>query len=143
MHHPVRVLFLCDGNDIRSQMAQGWLQSLGGAAFAVHSAGLETKPLHPLASQVMREAGINISTQRSHHLNDFENLSFDFIITLCDEARNSCLAFPADGETLHWQCEDPAATTGSEVDTLAAYRRTRDALRQHIETWLTAIKKTN
>ncbi len=143
MHSPTRVLFVCDGSAARSQMAEGLLRTLGGSGFEVHSAGLVPEGLHPLAIEVMKEIDIDISGQGVHHLNDFEEVQFDYVISLCDEARESCLAFPRDGHNLHWQSDDPteapASGQASEEATLAAFRRTRDQLRQQIGQWLPEV----
>lgn len=94
MHTPTRVLFLSEGNSVRSQMAEGFLKSLGGPGFDAQSAGLEPRLLSPLAAQVMAEVGIDISGQRAKHLNEFLDRQFDFVITLCDRSRDACPDFP-------------------------------------------------
>src|SRR5574340_935576 len=95
-HYPVRVLFLCTGNSARSQMAEGLLRSMGGQDFEVRSAGLEPKELNPLAVKAMAESNIDISSQRSKHLNEYLDIQFDYVITVCDRARDSCPTFPRD-----------------------------------------------
>ncbi|TCS71742.1 arsenate reductase [Sulfuritortus calidifontis] len=141
MPTPQRVLFLCDGNAARSQMAEGLLRALGGPGFEVHSAGLEPRPLHPLAVEAMAEAGIDIAGQRSKHLNEFLDTRFDRVITLCDRTRESCPDFPRDNETLHWAIDDPTAAPGTQAEQLAAFRRARDAIRREIERWLATTTK--
>ena len=143
MHTPVRVLFLSDSNSARTQMAEALLRSLGSNRYDVHSAGLdEPAPLHPLAIQVMAEVGLDISGQRSKHLNDYLDTQFDHVITLCDRARVVCPDFARDSETLHWQVDDPAAAPGTDAERLAAFRRVRDELRQSLEDWIAATTAT-
>ena len=143
MHTPVRVLFLSDSNSARTQMAEALLRSLGSNRYDVHSAGLdEPAPLHPLAIQVMAEVGLDISGQRSKHLNDYLDTQFDHVITLCDRARVVCPDFARDSETLHWQVDDPAAAPGTDAARLAAFRRVRDELRQSLEDWIAATTAT-
>jgi arsenate reductase len=139
MHTPIRVLFLSDSNSVRSQMAEGLLRSLGGDRYDVHSAGLdEPRPLHPLTLQVMAEANLDISGQRSKHLNDYLDTQFDYVITLCDRARVACPDFARDNETLHWHLDDPTDALGSDADKLAAFRHARDELRSRLESWIAA-----
>ena len=139
MHTPIRVLFLSESNSARTQMAEALLRSLGGARYEVHSAGLdEPAPLNPLAIQAMAEIGLDISGQRSKHLNDYLDTQFDHVITLCDRARVACPDFARDSETLHWQVDDPAAALNPDADKLTAYRRVRDELRRSLEEWIAA-----
>ena len=143
MHRRVRILFLSDSNSARTQMAEALLRSLGSNRYDVHSAGLdEPAPLHPLAIQVMAEVGLDISGQRSKHLNDYLDTQFDHVITLCDRARVVCPDFARDSETLHWQVDDPAAAPGTDAERLAAFRRVRDELRQSLEDWIAATTAT-
>ncbi|MEO1765786.1 arsenate reductase ArsC [Thiobacter aerophilum] len=141
MHHPVRVLFLCTGNSARSQMAEAFLRTMGKEHFAVFSAGTEPKALHPLAVQVMREAGIDISGQRSKDLTEFLNQEFDYIITVCDRARDNCPTFPGDNARIHWRFEDPAAARCSEAEQLGVFRRVRNEIRTRVSIWQPAILK--
>jgi len=125
----MRVLILCTGNSARSQMADGLLRHDGGAAFEVESAG--TKPSHVRAEAIaaMREIGIDISCHRSKSVDEFAGQAFDFVITVCDNARESCPVFPAVTQRINWGLDDPAAVQGSEEVRLAAFRRIRDELR--------------
>jgi protein-tyrosine-phosphatase/DNA-binding transcriptional ArsR family regulator len=104
-----RVLFLCTGNSARSQLAQAILEQLAGDAVTVASAGSHPKPLHPEAIRLMREQGIDISSRRSRHLDEFAGQRFDYVITLCDRVREVCPEFPGAPETIHWSIPDPAA----------------------------------
>jgi len=141
MGYPIRVLFLCTGNSARSQMAEGLLRSLGGADFEVHSAGTHPQPLHPLAVQAMRESGIDIAGQQSKSLNRFLGQPFDYIITVCDRARDHCPTFPGDNERIHWGFADPAAVTGTEDERLAAFRRVRNEIAERLRLWVTIRRR--
>ncbi len=139
MHQPIRVLFLCEGNADRSQMAEGLLRARGGARFEAHSAGIEPRPLDPLTVSVMQEAGIAIAEQRSKGLNDYEDTQFDYVVILDDKLDSGCLDFPRDGHTLHWNCSDPAAATGTPAARQAAYRQARDEIQGKLESWLAGL----
>ena len=129
---PVRVLFLCTHNSARSQMAEGLLRSLGGNRFEVHSAGTVATRLRPEAIAAMAELGIDISGQASKELAPFIGQSFDRVITVCDQAKESCPIFPGARSTAHWSIDDPAAVAGSDGERLAAFRRARDELRVRV-----------
>ena len=136
MADPVRVLFLCTGNSARSQMAEGLLRFLGKGDFEVHSAGSDPKGLNPLAVQAMSEIGIDISQQESKHLNVFLDQRFDYVITVCDRANESCPIFPGDPIRIHWSYPDPAAATGGQDAMLKAFRKVRDELRERLRLWI-------
>jgi arsenate reductase len=123
-----RVLILCTGNSARSQMAEGLLRSFGGDRYEAFSAGTRPGVVRPEAIAVMSEVGIDISGHRSKHVREFDGQHFDSVITVCDNANESCPVFPADTERIHWSFPDPAAVDGSEMERLAAFRRVRDAL---------------
>jgi arsenate reductase len=124
-----RVLILCTGNSARSQMAEGLLRHDGGEAFAVESAGLEPSFVRREAIEVMREVGIDITNHRSKSLDEFIDQSFDYVITVCDNANQHCPIFPGTAERIHWSIEDPAAVLGNEAVRLQAFRAARDNLR--------------
>src|SRR5688572_30714200 len=129
-----RVLFLCTGNSARSQMAEGWLRHLAGESFEVHSAGTEPKgEVHPLAVTAMAHAGIDIAGQRPKRLEQFVGARWDFVITVCDAARESCPVFPGDHERIHWSFDDPAAATGDEAERERMFRRVRDEIHRRIQ----------
>ena len=123
-----KVLFLCTGNSCRSQMAEGWLRHLAGKRAEVFSAGTKPAGLNPTAAAVMREAGLDISNQRSKHLDELINQDFLFVITVCDSAREACPVFPGALYQMHWSFEDPAAATGTEEERLKVFRRVRDEI---------------
>ena len=133
---PVRVLILCTGNSARSQMAEGLLRTLAGERMEVLSAGTHPKGVNPLAITVMDEHGIDIRRQRSKHLNEFLTESFDYVITVCDDAAEACPIFPGKAERIHWSFPDPAKVEGSEADKLEVFRQVRDDLEAHLRAWL-------
>jgi arsenate reductase len=136
MHDSTRVLFVSDANSARSQMAEALLRKLGGDRLEVHSAGFEPSPLHPLAVKAMAEIGIDISSQRSKHFNDYLETQFDYAILLCDRGRQFCADFPHDHATLHWVCDDPTEARGTEAEKMEAFRRAREQIRGEVEQWL-------
>lgn len=131
-----KVLFLCTGNSIRSQMAEGLLKALGSGQWKVQSAGIIQSYVHPLAIRVMDEIGIDISRQTSKSMDPFVKEKFDFVITLCDHAARFCPAFGGQGKRLHWPFEDPAGTDGTTEERLVVFRRVRDGIRKKIEEFL-------
>ena len=128
-----KVLFLCTHNSCRSQMAEGILKNLAGDKFEVYSAGVNPTSVHPLAKKVMKEIGIDISGQQSKSVDEFLDKGFDYVITVCDNARQTCPFFPGNHELLHWSFEDPAIALGSEEERLLRFRKIRDQLRDHIQ----------
>jgi len=131
-----RVLFLCTGNSCRSQMAEGWTRHLLGDSVEAHSAGVAPRGLDPRAVKAMAEAGVNISAQRSKHLDELADLEFDFVITLCDDAQQSCPVFPAQARTIHRGFDDPprlATGAQDEGQAMGYYRRVRDEIRAFVE----------
>lgn len=123
-----RVLFLCTHNSARSQMAEGLLRKLAGDRFDVYSAGTETTRVHPLAIAAMRDLDIDISGHRSKTLDEYGGEHFDYVITVCDKANESCPAFPGDTQRIHWSFEDPSQATGSDAKRLKVFRRIRDEI---------------
>lgn len=119
----IRVLFVCTGNSARSVMAEALLRHHGGDAFEVFSAGTDPKGVNPLTVRTLAEAGIDPSFARSKSVDEFLGQSFDFVVTVCDQARQSCPVFPGVHETLHWGYEDPAAAEGTEEERLAVFRK--------------------
>ena len=134
-----RVLFLCTGNSARSQMAEAWLRHRAGDHFEVFSAGTEPKSaIHPLASQVMAEIGVAIAGQYPKSLAPFVSEPWDFVITVCDRARESCPFFPQHHEQIHWSFRDPAAATGDDEVRLEAFCKVRDEIMRRIDLFVTA-----
>ena len=124
MPNPIRVLFVCTHNSARSQLAEALLQRDGGADFEVHSAGTEATRVNPYATRVLAEAGIDWSHARSKVITEFLNQRFDYVITVCDRARETCPYFPGSTNTLHWGLDDPSGVEGTDEERLAAFRRT-------------------
>ena len=131
-----KALFVCKENSARSQMAEGLLRHNAGDRFDVFSAGTEPGSLHPLAVRVMADFGIDISGQSSKSVDRFLTHAFDFVITVCDQARESCPVFPGSGKQLHWSLRDPAAVQGSEEERLDAFRRVRDEIASHVQQFI-------
>lgn len=128
-----RVLILCTGNSCRSQMAEALLRHLAGDRYEAHSAGTHPIGLNPRAVKAMAELGIDISDQKSKTVNEFLDQSFDYVITVCDFARETCPVFPNAKNSLHWSFEDPAAVKGSEEQIMRAFREVRDLMQARIE----------
>jgi arsenate reductase len=128
-----RILFLCTHNSARSQMAEALLRELGGDRFTVSSAGTVATAVRPLAVRAMAELGIDISQQESKTLDCYLGERFDVVITVCDQANESCPIFPGAARRLHWSFDDPSGATGDEAAQLAVYRRVRDEIRTRIE----------
>jgi arsenate reductase len=120
---PIRVLVVCTGNSARSVMAEALLRQKGGDAFEVHSAGTEPKGINPLTLKVLAEAGMDATWARSKSVTEYLGQEFDYVITVCDEARQVCPVFPGVHRSLHWGYEDPAQATGTEAERLAVFRR--------------------
>ena len=131
-----RFLFLCTHNSARSQMAEGLLRALGGDDYQVFSAGTEASSVRPEAVAVMAEIGIDISRQSSKTLDQYLSQSFDAVITVCDDANESCPIFPGARTRLHWSIPDPSAVKGSEDERLEAFRTARDDLHFRIRSML-------
>ncbi len=130
-----RVLILCTGNSARSQMAEGILRHDAADRFEVESAGTKPGHVRPEAVAVMKELGIDISGHRSKHVDEFKSQSFDYVLTVCDQAKESCPIFPGDSKRLHRAFHDPAAYQGTEEERLPVFRRVRDELRDYLKTF--------
>ena len=133
MEDRARVLFLCTHNSARSQMAEGLLRHLAGDRFEAMSAGTEATRVRPLAVRAMGEVGVDISGQESKALNRYLDETFDYVITVCDDANEACPFFPGTESRLHWSFEDPSKAEGTEEERLAVFRSVRDRIRSRIE----------
>lgn len=122
---PIRVLFVCTHNSARSQIAEALLERFGGEDFEVHSAGTEATRVNPYAVRVLAEEGIDWSAARSKVITEFLDQRFDYVITVCDRARETCPVFPGSENTLHWGLDDPSEVEGTDEERLEAFRRTR------------------
>ncbi len=132
-----RVLILCTANSARSQMAEALLRTLAGQRFEVFSAGSKPSIVNPLAIEAMDERGIDIRTHRSKHLNEFLSQPFDYVITVCDNAAETCPIFPGPAQRIHWSFPDPAAVDGDH-ERRASFHQVRDAIETQLRTWLAA-----
>ena len=127
-----KVLFLCTSNSARSQMAEGLLKHLAGDRFEVFSAGVKPTQVNPFAIKVMVELGINISNHMSKSVEEFLGQEFDYIITVCDNAKESCPVFPGKYQKVHWSLKDPAEARGKEEEKLKVFRKIRDQIKENI-----------
>ncbi len=134
-----RILFVCTGNSARSQMAEGFTLAYGKGKVAAQSAGMEPRDLHPLAVEVMREKGIDISGQRSKPFSEDLARTMDYVITVCGEAEERCPLLPPELTHLHWPLDDPARATGSPEEVLATFRRSRDAIEGRVRALLAKL----
>ncbi len=133
----MQVLFLCTGNSCRSQMAEGWARHLKGEIIEAYSAGIETHGLNPNAVKVMAEAGVDISGHRSKHLEELKDVTFDYVVTVCGHAHESCPMFPGKTRVVHVGFDDPprlAKEEKTKEEALNCYRRVRDEIKRFVET---------
>lgn len=137
----IRVLVVCTGNSARSLMAEALFRTHGGDDFEVQSAGTEPKGVNPLTERVLDEAGIDHSWARSKSVTVFYDQPWDHVITVCDQARESCPVFPGAAETLHWGYDDPAAVEGSEEERLAAFRSTLTMMATRIQAFIMLARR--
>jgi arsenate reductase (thioredoxin) len=139
---PIRVLFVCTGNSARSIMAEALLRREGGVDFEVHSAGTEPRGINPLTLRVLSQTGIDASWARSKSVSEYLGQHFDYVITVCDQARQSCPVFPGVHESLHWGYEDPAAAEGTDEERLAIFRRVFTQLGERIHQFVPLALRT-
>jgi arsenate reductase len=146
MSGQLKLLFLCTGNSCRSQMAEGWARHLRADTLEPYSAGVEPHGLDPRAMQVMAEAGIDISRQRSKHVEELKEVPFDYVVTVCDHAHESCPLFPGRTKVVHVGFDDPprlARAAKTEQEALGHYRRVRDEIRAFVERLPEALTSLN
>lgn len=127
-----RVIFICTHNSARSQMAEGLLRALAGERYETFSAGTVATRVHPLAIQAMAEKGIDLSSHSSDHIDKYMQMKFDYVITVCDNAKEACPYFPTSGSQWHWSFEDPSAATGTEEERLRKFREVREQIEQKL-----------
>jgi arsenate reductase len=130
----LKVLFLCTGNSCRSQMAEGWATCLKGDIIDAYSAGVNPARLSSRAVEVMAEAGVDISSHISKHVEDLQGIEFDYVVTVCDNAKENCPVFADRTKLIHKSFEDPTFLIGTKVQVLAAFRKVRDEIRAFIKT---------
>lgn len=132
----LKILFLCTGNSCRSQMAEGWARHLQADRIDAWSAGIETHGLNPRAVEVMKESGVDISGHRSKNVNDLLDIDFDYVVTVCDHAAETCPVFPGKAKVVHQGFDDPprlAKKLESDDEIIEIYRRVRDEIRNFIQ----------
>jgi len=132
-----KILFLCTGNSCRSQMAEGWARHLKSDEIEAYSAGIETHGLNPYAVKVMKEAGVDISAHRSKLVTEVKDIQFDYVVTVCGHANETCPFFPGKTKVVHVGFDDPpklAKNFGTEQEKLDCYRRVRDQIKTFVET---------
>jgi arsenate reductase len=141
----LKILFLCTGNSCRSQMAEGWARKLKSDLIDAYSAGVEPHGMNPRAVQVMSEAGVDISTRHSKHVDELNNIPFDYVVTVCDHAHDTCPLFAGKTKVVHVGFDDPprlARDAKTEEEALTHYRRVRDEIRAFVERLPEALAET-
>ena len=127
----MKILVMCTGNSCRSQIAHGYLQNMLGDKAEVYSAGVETHGVNPRAISIMKEDGIDISSHTSNHIDEYAGIDFDYVITVCDHAKESCPIFPSSAQQLHQNFPDPAKATGSEEEIMQVFREVREMIKEY------------
>lgn len=138
---PIRVIFVCTGNSARSQLAEAILRREGGPDFEVVSAGVSPRGVHPLTIRTLAEIGLDISDARSKSITEFLDQPFDFVVTVCDRARESCPVFPGAATSMHWGFDDPAEAEGTEAERLAVFRRVMTEISGRIRTFIPLARR--
>ena len=133
-----KILVLCTGNSCRSQMAEGYLREFAGDKAEVYSAGIETHGVNPRAIQIMKEDGIDISKHTSNNINEYLYIDFDFVITVCDHAKEQCPFFPSKAKKFHHNFPDPAKATGSEEEIMNHFKVVRDMIKDYSKRFIEA-----
>ena len=136
-----KVLFLCTGNSARSQMTEGFLCHMAGDKFEVYSAGIKLTQVNLLAIRAMAEVGIDISGHKSKSAMEFIGQKFNYVITVCDNAKQTCPIFPGKYEKIHWSLEDPAEAAGTEEEKLKIFRKIRDKIKENIIAFLKSSER--
>jgi len=131
-----KILVLCTGNSCRSQIAEGYLRHYAGDKAEVYSAGIETHGVNPRAIDTMKEDGIDISSHTSNNLNEYLDIQFDFIITVCDNAKENCPYFPGSAKRFHHNFSDPAKAKGSEIEIMAEFAKVRDQIKAYSKSFI-------
>jgi arsenate reductase len=126
-----KILVLCTGNSCRSQIAEGYLRHFADGRAEVYSAGVETHGVNPRAIAIMKEDGIDISGHTSNHVDEYRDIDFDFVITVCDNALERCPYFPTNARKFHYNFPDPAKATGSEEEIMASFRAVRELIKAY------------
>ena len=127
------ILVLCTGNSCRSQIAEGYLRHFAGLKAQIYSAGIETHGVNPKAIEIMKEDGIDISKHTSNNVNDYMHINFDYLITVCDNAKENCPYFPTKAKKFHFNFPDPAKASGTEDEVREQFRIVRDMIKKYSE----------
>ena len=130
------ILVLCTGNSCRSQIAEGYLRHFGGANANIYSAGIETHGVNPKAIATMQEDGIDISSHTSNHVSEYKDVTFDLVITVCDNAKESCPIFPSSAKKFHHNFTDPAKAVGTDQEVMKQFRNTREEIKQYCKKFI-------
>ncbi|PJZ31649.1 arsenate reductase ArsC [Leptospira kmetyi] len=136
-----KILVLCTGNSCRSQIAEGWLKHFAGDRMDIFSAGIEAHGVNPRAIRTMGEVGIDISKQTSNRIEEYKKIDFDYIITVCDHARENCPYFPSNAQRLHHNFPDPAKASGTEMEIEEEFRKVRSMIRDYIQDFLSDLNR--
>jgi arsenate reductase len=139
MENKIKVIFICTGNSCRSQMAEGLLRAIAADRFKVYSAGSHPSRVHPIAVKVMKELDIDISHHTSDPIDKYFGEEIDFVITLCDNAKQFCPTFPGNAKKIHWSVDDPFRSWKNDHNIIGRYRKTREELRERIEQFIEII----
>ena len=131
-----KIVVLCTGNSCRSQIAEGYLRHFANENVIVYSAGVETHGVNPRAIAIMKEDGIDISAHTSNNIDEYYETDFDFVITVCDNAKESCPFFPTNAEKFHYNFPDPAKAQGTEDEIIDEFRRVRDMIKEYSEDFI-------
>lgn len=131
-----KILVLCTGNSCRSQLAEGYLRHFAGGKAEVYSAGVETHGVNPKAVETMKADGIDISKHTSNHINEYQDMNFDYVITVCDHAREVCPFFPSGAEKFHYNFLDPAKATGTAEEIMEQFQTVRDMIKQYSKAFI-------
>ena len=130
------ILVLCTGNSCRSQMAEGYLRHFGGDRVNIYSAGIETHGLNKMAVKIMHEDAIDISGHTSNHIDEYQKIDFDFILTVCDHAKENCPYFPSDAQRFHHNFSDPSKLKGNTEDIHQAFKNTRNEIKDYAKSFI-------
>ena len=132
----MNILVLCTGNSCRSQLAEGYLRKFAGDKANIYSAGIETHGVNPRAIATMKEDGIDISKHTSNNVDEYANIDFDYIITVCDNAKEACPVFPSKAKKFHFNFPDPAKATGTEEEIMAQFRAVREMIKDYTQNFV-------
>ena len=132
----MNILVLCTGNSCRSQLAEGYLRKFAGDKANIYSAGIETHGVNPRAIATMKEDGIDISKHTSNHVDEYADIDFEYVITVCDNAKEACPVFISKAKTFHYNFPDPAKATGTEEEIMAQFRAVREMIKDYSKSFV-------